>query len=49
MIPAEAVNTHWLNTRDGSWCCDGCDWTGDTIEAFWAAHNDRTHDDNIPF
>lgn len=47
MIPAEAVDMHWLVNRDGVWGCDGCDWTSPKIEDFWKTHERRTHD--IPF
>jgi hypothetical protein len=49
VIPAEAVESHWLVYRDeGGWGCTGCDWTG-TLDDFWKTHGTRRHDVNIPF
>lgn len=50
MTPEEEMNMHWALLRDdGQWGCDGCEFTGKTIDDFWAAHEARRTDDNIPF
>ena len=50
MIPDAAVEHHWLLFEDdGRWGCQGCNWTGEKIDDYWAAHETRRTNDNIPF
>jgi len=49
--PEGAVEAaHFAILRDdGRWGCLRCDWTGATIDDYWAAHETRRDNDNIPF
>ena len=49
VIPEAAVEDHRLISLDGSgWGCCGCDWTGE-LSDYWAKHETRRRNDNIPF
>lgn len=48
MIPDAAVR-HFPTWQDnGCWGCTSCDWTGETIFDYWAEHETRRPDDEIP-
>lgn len=45
-----ADHTHWIIFRDErGWGCQGCDWTGASIDDYYDAHGRPEHDSNIPF
>jgi len=49
VIPEAAVEAHWLVNSDTGWECSGCDWAGEKVRDYWAAHETRPDNDNIPF